>query len=335
MLPLSRNEQLSPVAKELADTLRKHWMIEFDDAGIAVSLEEKPARPKSNYAVPGLYFYDNQVIEIARNLTPSARGEYEITDVNRAYLAQGRLHVQVLPRGTAWLDTGTVDQMTDAADYVRTIERRTGLKIGVPEEIAWRQGFLTDDELRARAEPLVASGYSRLVIDCNRWPGGEGSTPEVSDGTVVPANQGLTKAQADARAEACFWPYHREVDHVLDAMTAGGRQVCLLVVHSFTPVMKGFVRPWHVGVLWNDDPRLPEPLLAELRRDPELVVGDNEPYSARASYEYTLTAHARSRAIPHCSLEVRQDLMDTPDKARAWGRRLAPAIDAAVAAALT
>ncbi len=183
--------------------------------------------------------------------------------------------------------------------------------------------------------PLVASGYSRLVIDCNRWPGGEGSTPEVSDGTVVPANQRLTKEQVDARAEACFWPYHREVDRVLDAMTAGGRQVCLLVVHSFTPVMKGFVRPWHVGVLWNDDPRLPEPLLTELRRDPELVVGDNEPYSARAPYEYTLTAHARSRAVPHCSLEVRQDLMATPDDARTWGRRLAPAIRSAVGRALS
>lgn len=188
---------------------------------------------------------------------------------------------------------------------------------------------------KALDAPLVASGYSRLVIDCNRWPGGEGSTPEISDGIVVPANQGLTKEQIDARAEACFWPYHREVDRVLDAMTVGDRKVCLLVMHSFTPVMKGFVRPWHVGVLWNDDARLPEPLLAELRRDPKLVVGDNEPYSARASYEYTLTAHARSRAIPHCSLEVRQDLMETPDNARAWGQRLAPAIKLAVTAALS
>ena len=182
--------------------------------------------------------------------------------------------------------------------------------------------------------PLVASGYSRLVIDCNRWPGGEGSTPEISDGTVIPANEDLSKEQVGARAEACFWPYHREVDRLLDAMTENGRQVCLLVVHSFTPVMKGFVRPWHVGVLWNDDPRLPDPLLAELRRDPSLVVGDNEPYSARASYEYTLTAHARPRALPHCSLEIRQDLMGTPDEARAWGRRLAPAISTAVEEAL-
>jgi len=182
--------------------------------------------------------------------------------------------------------------------------------------------------------PLVASGYSRLVIDCNRWPGGEGSTPEVSDGTPIPANRGLTEEQVQVRAEACFWPYHREVDRHLDRMTAGGCKVGMLVMHSFTPQMNGFKRPWHVGVLWNDDARLPEPLLAELRRDGTLVVGDNEPYSARASYEYTLSAHARSRALPHCSLEIRQDLIRTADEARAWARRLAPAIDAALALAL-
>ncbi|WP_428681503.1 N-formylglutamate amidohydrolase [Reyranella sp.] len=202
--------------------------------------------------------------------------------------------------------------------------------------IGWDIGGLDAAIELAKAldAPLVSSGYSRLVIDCNRWPGGEGSTPETSDETVVPANKDLTREQVDARAEACFWPYHREVDRLLDEMTEGGRTVCLLVMHSFTPVMKGFVRPWHVGVLWNDDPRLPEPLLAELRRDPALVVGDNEPYSARASYEYTLTAHARPRALPHCSLEVRQDLISTPDDASAWGRRLAPAISASVKQAL-
>lgn len=141
-----------------------YGVVEFDGAGTAVSLEEKPADPKSNYAVPGLYFYDNDVVEIARNLQPSPRGEYEITDVNRAYLAQGRLQVEVLPRGTAWLDTGTFDQMTDAADYVRTMERRTGLRIGVPEEVAWRRGFLSDDELRVRAEKLVKSGYGSYLL---------------------------------------------------------------------------------------------------------------------------------------------------------------------------
>ena len=142
-----------------------YGVVEFDSAGVVVSLEEKPKRPKSNYAVPGLYFYDNDVVEIARHLKPSDRGEYEITDVNRAYLEQGRLRVQVLPRGTAWLDTGTFDQMTDAADFVRTMERRTGLKIGVPEEIAWRQGFLSDDELCDLATGLVKSGYGKYLLD--------------------------------------------------------------------------------------------------------------------------------------------------------------------------
>ncbi|MDT0156332.1 glucose-1-phosphate thymidylyltransferase RfbA [Microbacterium sp. ARD32] len=142
-----------------------YGVVEFDASGAAVSLEEKPAQPKSNYAVPGLYFYDNDVVSIARDLQPSARGEYEITDVNREYLRRGKLQVQVLPRGTAWLDTGTFDQMTDAADYVRTMERRTGMKIGAPEEVAWRQGFLSDAALRERAEKLVKSGYGSYLLE--------------------------------------------------------------------------------------------------------------------------------------------------------------------------
>ncbi|GAA2858488.1 glucose-1-phosphate thymidylyltransferase RfbA [Microbacterium arabinogalactanolyticum] len=142
-----------------------YGVVEFDSEGRAVSLEEKPARPKSNYAVPGLYFYDNDVISIARSLQPSGRGEYEITDVNREYLRRGELQVEVLPRGTAWLDTGTFDQMTDATDYVRTMERRTGMKIGAPEEVAWRQGFLSDAELRERAEKLVKSGYGTYLLE--------------------------------------------------------------------------------------------------------------------------------------------------------------------------
>ena len=141
-----------------------YGVVEFDGEGRVKSLEEKPRRPKSNYAVPGLYFYDNDVVDIAGRLKPSARGELEITDVNRAYLERGSLRVEVLPRGTAWLDTGTFDQMTDAADYVRTVQRRTGLSIGVPEEVAWRNGYITDDQLRDRAESLTKSGYGSYLI---------------------------------------------------------------------------------------------------------------------------------------------------------------------------
>lgn len=143
-------------------------VVEFDKSGKALSIEEKPANPKSHYAVPGLYFYDNSVVEIAKNLKPSPRGEYEITDVNREYLARRNLSVQVMGRGTAWLDTGTFDSLLQAGQFVQIVEERQGFKIGCIEEIAWRMGFIDDAALTALANETVKSGYGRYLLDLIR-----------------------------------------------------------------------------------------------------------------------------------------------------------------------
>jgi len=143
---------------------QRYGVIEFNKDFIATSIEEKPEKPKSNYAVPGLYFYDNKVIEIAKNIKPGIRGEYEITDVNRKYLEEGKLKVSVLNRGFAWLDTGTFDSLHDAGEYVRVIEKRQGLKIGCPEELAWRMGFISKDQLNKLAQELIKSGYGQYLV---------------------------------------------------------------------------------------------------------------------------------------------------------------------------
>ena len=146
----------------------RYGVVEFYCDKRAISIEEKPEHPKSNYAVPGLYFYDNSVVEIAKSLKPSPRGEYEITDVNKEYLRQGKLHVSILDRGTAWLDTGTFESLNQASQYVEVIEKRQGLNIGCIEEVAWSRGFINDSQLKALAEPLLKSGYGHYLLNLVR-----------------------------------------------------------------------------------------------------------------------------------------------------------------------
>ena len=143
----------------------RYGVVEFDQHNKVISIEEKPIQPKSNYAVPGLYFYDNQVVSIAKQLKPSPRGEYEITDVNKAYLEMGKLHVSIMDRGTAWLDTGTFDSLIQASQFVQVIEQRQGIKIACIEEIAYRKGFINREELVHMAEPLMKSGYGKYLMD--------------------------------------------------------------------------------------------------------------------------------------------------------------------------
>lgn len=149
-------------AYEVSDPER-YGVVEFDENNKVLSIEEKPMKPKSNYAVPGLYFYDNSVIQIAKELQPSARGEYEITDVNSKYLKKERLHVSILDRGTAWLDTGTFDSLSDASEFVRVIEKRQGTKIGCIEEVAYRMGYISADQLREQADAMIKSGYGKYL----------------------------------------------------------------------------------------------------------------------------------------------------------------------------
>lgn len=177
--------------------------------------------------------------------------------------------------------------------------------------------------LDARA---VLSGYSRLVIDCNRPLDDPTSIAGESDGIEVPGNFGLSRADRAARADACFHPYHTAIDGELAGFTAGGVVPAVISIHSFTPMMHGFARPWHVGILWDKDRRLPVPLIAALAADPALVVGDNQPYSAREPAGHSVHTHAALAGLPHVAIELRQDLIATPDGAGAWAAILATAL---------
>jgi predicted N-formylglutamate amidohydrolase len=189
--------------------------------------------------------------------------------------------------------------------------------------IAWDIGAadLTRSLAGRFGATAILTGYSRLVIDCNRAPDDPTSMPEISDGTVVPGNRNLTRPDIAARIAALFDPFHAAVRTSLARISQPGRVPALISVHSFTPVFRGEVRPWHVGILWDKDPRLAVPLLAALGREAGLCVGDNQPYSGRDRYGYTIVTHGAAAGLPHVLLEVRQDLIDTHRGVEEWAER--------------
>jgi predicted N-formylglutamate amidohydrolase len=194
--------------------------------------------------------------------------------------------------------------------------------------IAWDIGAAAVTRLLAETldAPALLTGYSRLVIDCNRDPGDPTSIPAVSDGIAVPGNRDLAESARAARRAACFAPYHSAITVRLDALLAAGTPPALLSIHSFTSVMAGVARPWHIGILWDKDGRIPQPLLAALRADPAIIVGDNQPYSAREPAGYTVRQHAVRRGLPHVAIELRQDLIANDQGVQSWAARLAAAL---------
>ena len=190
--------------------------------------------------------------------------------------------------------------------------------------IAWDIGIADVTRRLARRldAPAVLAGYSRLVIDCNRKLGDPTSMPQESDGVPIPGNRGLTPAGRARRVAALFTPYHDAVARVIDGRRRAGLVPAIVSMHSFTPVMKGFERPWHIGILWNRDPRLPVPVMKRLAAEGDICVGDNEPYSGQDEHGYSIYVHGHDIGLPHVLIEVRQDLIDTHHGAEAWAARL-------------
>jgi predicted N-formylglutamate amidohydrolase len=203
-----------------------------------------------------------------------------------------------------------------------------GLPQGAKAHIRWDVGAASATRLLAAAldAPAYLSGYSRLVVDCNRDPNDPTSIAATSDGVAVPGNEALSPEARILRLEACFAPYHTAIAARLDTYNAAGVVPALLSIHSFTPEMGGVARPWHVGILWDKDARIAVPLLAALRADPGIVVGDNQPYSAREPAGFTMRYHAIPRGLPHVAIELRQDLVAEDAGAAAWAGRLAEAL---------
>jgi predicted N-formylglutamate amidohydrolase len=215
-------------------------------------------------------------------------------------------------------------------DHASNIVPRALSTLGLPRErleehIGWDIGAAAVTRLLAPMldAAAVLCGYSRLVMDCNRDPTDPSSIPEKSDGVAIPGNRGLSPEARTARREDIFAPYHAAIEARLDRIRETGHMPAVISIHSFTPVMKGFARPWHVGILWDDDPRLAVPLMRALGEEPGLVVGDNQPYSARDPVGYTVEHHAQIKGLAHVAIELRQDLIAADAGAREWAERLA------------
>jgi predicted N-formylglutamate amidohydrolase len=216
------------------------------------------------------------------------------------------------------------------ADHAGNLMPRSLGRLGVPEaecerHIAWDLGIAAVCRTVADAldATLVQQNYSRLVIDCNRAPSSETSIPEISELTPIPGNTGLSESQKARRLREIFRPYHDRIETEFERRRQAGRPAVLIAMHSFTPVFKGVTRPWHAGVLYNRDPRFAHLIMALLKREPELVVGDNEPYSVTDESDYTIPVHGEQRGLPHAAIEIRQDLISNNTGQRAWGMRLA------------